>query len=589
MVVMPDTQNYTAQNNGGTKAMMIAQTEWAISNRLSRNVAYVTQLGDISNNGDTPSYISQWYNATNAMYRLESPVRTQLADGMAYGVAVGNHEQSPNGNAISGTTSNYNRYFGVSHFTGREYYAGHYGTNNNNHFDFFSAGGLDFVVLYFEYNTSPPAELLAWANAVLATNAWRRAIAVTHYMGTAATPSTLSAQGAAIYNALKANPNLFLLLGGHVCGSNGEGEGSRSDTYNGNTVHTLISDYQCRTNGGNGIMRIMEFSPSNNVVTVQTYSPWTGEYETDEDSEFFFTYNMQAGGGGSTGTPYAALGTNTGVSPGSLTSFAWSGLRHNTSYEWYVMVTDGLGNTTTGPAWQFTTGPNTAPVAGNQLVSVPGDAPASLSLQASDPNDDPLTLITDTLPAHGLILGFDPANRVVTYLPSRGYRGFERFTYHVSDGELNSAVASMNINVLSPADTNANGLPDDWEAAYGVSDPAADADGDGLSNLPEYLANTNPTNTASVFRILSLSQRPNGQFACAWSTVGGTRYRVQFANGNAYGGVPASFTDIVRPLTNEMDASPWGTASTQSFTDDFTLTGGPPANGARYYRIRIVP
>ena len=47
MVVMPDTQNYTAQNNGGTKAMMIAQTEWAISNRLSRNVAYVTQLGDI--------------------------------------------------------------------------------------------------------------------------------------------------------------------------------------------------------------------------------------------------------------------------------------------------------------------------------------------------------------------------------------------------------------------------------------------------------------------------------------------------------------------------------------------------------------
>ena len=218
IVVMPDTQNYTAQNNGGTKAMMIAQTEWAISNRLSRNVAYVTQLGDISNNGDTPSYISQWYNATNAMYRLENSTRTLLADGMAYGVTVGNHEQSPNGNAISGTTSNYNKYFGVQHFTGREYYAGHYGTNNNSHFDFFSAGGLDFVVLYFEYNTSPPAELLAWANQVLVTNAWRRAIAVTHYMGTAATPSTLSAQGSAIYNALKANPNLFLLLGGHVCG-----------------------------------------------------------------------------------------------------------------------------------------------------------------------------------------------------------------------------------------------------------------------------------------------------------------------------------------------------------------------------------
>ena len=120
IAVMPDTQMYTGELDGGKKEMMIAQTEWAISNRLSRNVAYVTQLGDISNNGDNPTYVSQWYNATNAMYRLESPARTQLPYGMAYGVAVGNHEFSPIGNAAVGTTSNYNRYFGVSHFAGRD-------------------------------------------------------------------------------------------------------------------------------------------------------------------------------------------------------------------------------------------------------------------------------------------------------------------------------------------------------------------------------------------------------------------------------------------------------------------------------------
>ena len=75
IVVMPDTQMYTGELSGGKKTMMIAQTEWAITNRVSRNVAYVTQLGDISNNGDTPIYISQWRNATNAMYRLENPSR----------------------------------------------------------------------------------------------------------------------------------------------------------------------------------------------------------------------------------------------------------------------------------------------------------------------------------------------------------------------------------------------------------------------------------------------------------------------------------------------------------------------------------
>jgi len=36
-----------------------------------------------------------------------------------------------------------------------------------------------------------------------------------------------------------------------------------------------------------------------------------------------------------------------------------------------------------------------------------------------------------------------------------------------------------------------------------------------------------------------------------------------------------------------MDTSLWGTISTQWFTDDFILTGQPPTNGARYYRVRL--
>ena len=295
--------------------------------------------------------------------------------------------------------------------------------------------------------------------------------------------------------------------------ANGEGEGSRSNTYDGNTVHTLISDYQCRTNGGNGIMRLMDFSPSNNVVTVQTYSPWTDEYETDDDSEFWFSYNMNTGGGGSPGTPYVALGTNTGVSPGSLSSLAWPGVQYNTAYEWYVTITDGLGNTVTaGPAWRFTTGSNLAPVASNQLLTVAGDAPVPLTLPASDPNGDALTFSLNTLPTRGLILDFDPNHGTLTYVPARGYRGSDRFIYQASDGLLSSAAVSMNLNVVAPPDTNANGLPDAWEAAYGVTNPNADDDDDGQTNLQEYFAGTNPTNAASVLphftRLAAEDQRP---------------------------------------------------------------------------------
>ena len=64
--------------------------------------------------------------------------------------------------------------------------------------------------------------------------------------------------------------------------------------------------------------------------------------------------------------------------------------------------------------------------------------------------DHKASTITDTLPAHGLVLGFNPTNRTLTYQLARGYCGFDRFIYHVSDGELNSAVVRftlMNQNV----------------------------------------------------------------------------------------------------------------------------------------------
>jgi hypothetical protein len=83
-------------------------------------------------------------------------------------------------------------------------------------------------------------------------------------------------------------------------------------------------------------------------------------------------------------------------------------------------------------------------------------------------------------------------------------------------------------------------------------------------------------------------RQTNGYFVLTWSSVGGTCYRVQFRNGTATSGVGGAFTDIVRSLANEMDSSPYGAASTQTFTDDFTLTGGAPTNYSRYYRVRVV-
>jgi hypothetical protein len=586
IAVMPDTQYYSAAMNGGTPAMFESQTDWIVSRRAASNIVYAAQLGDIVNYGDTnhngtPDYNGEWLNATNALYRLENPATTGLAGGIPYGTVVGNHDQSPNGDAL-GTTTFYNRFFGAAHFAGRPYYGGHYGTTNDDHFDLFSASGLDFIALYFEYDTNPPPAKLSWGNSVLQTYSNRHAIVFSHYIGSATTPSTFSAQGAAIYTALRTNANLFFMCSGHV-----SGEGTRSDVFRGHTVYTLVSDYQSYTNGGDGYMRLYHFSPVNNVIRVFTYSPWLDQFETDGESQF--TLLLPFSTPSSTPADFVALGTNSAVPSGGAATLVWPGLATNTQYQWYATVRDSLNHATTGPVWEFTTElTNTPPVLANRSVTLTGDAPTNLTFLATDVNGDLLTYVLDTLPTQGLLLDFDPANGTVTYCPEHAYRGADRFTYHAYDGQASSGVASMNLNIVAPP-TNEDGLPSAWGAYYGISDPDADPDGDGANNLQEYYANTNPTNATSAFRILSTAVGTNGHCLLTWSSVGGTRYRVQFANGGAGGGLPAgTFADIDRSITNEMDASPEGAASTQSFTDDFIQTGGPPPHGARYYRVRVV-
>ena len=310
-----------------------------------------------SNYGDTNRGVEEltaWQNATNALYRLENPVTTGLPNGIPYGAAVGNHDQSPNGNP-DGTTRYYNQFFGVSHFTGRSYYGGHYGTNNDNHFDLFSASGLDFIAVYLEYDVAANPLVLNWANNLLRTYSNRRAMVVSHYIGRATTPSTLGAQGAAIYNALRTNANLFLMLCGHV-----DGEGSRADVFNGNTVPTLVSDYQYYPNGGNGLMRLMQFSPSNGVIRVTTYSPWLNQSITDDDSQFTIPYSMPPAVA-APGTNFTALGTNFNVASGSTTSFVWPALLPNRDLR-MVRHGDGcLEPYRDRPLWRFTTWQPTAP------------------------------------------------------------------------------------------------------------------------------------------------------------------------------------------------------------------------------------
>jgi fibronectin-binding autotransporter adhesin len=108
-------------------------------------------------------------------------------------------------------------------------------------------------------------------------------------------------------------------------------------------------------------------------------------------------------------------------------------------------------------------------------------------------------------------------------------------------------------------------------------DAAADADGDGANNLSEAVAGTNPTNSASCFRILSVAREGN-DVRVKWSTAGGRKYVLQVSTG-----VNASYSNNFTDLSQVISVQGAVESTTNSL--DFGAANIP----ARYYRVRLVP
>jgi VCBS repeat-containing protein len=130
---------------------------------------------------------------------------------------------------------------------------------------------------------------------------------------------------------------------------------------------------------------------------------------------------------------------------------------------------------------------NDAPKAMNETIETGEDYAVGVILPANDIDGDVLTYSVLDQPSHGNLLGAAPT---LIYTPHANYCGLDRFTFKVNDGQVDSNIATVTITIL--ADSDENGMPDDWEAAYGVNDPYADPDGDGLINRVEFLNGTDP-------------------------------------------------------------------------------------------------
>ncbi|MBN2218449.1 MAG: metallophosphoesterase, partial [Pirellulales bacterium] len=152
--ILPDTQYYTHYNNG----VFEAQTQYLASQKSALNLKYVLHEGDIVQSNEKTSH---WDCASGAMATLDNA-------GIPYSLTTGNHDYYNNSETRSSQLSTY---FPVSRLDDRPTFGGVYSgepTLTNNSYSFFTAGGIDWLVIAMEYG--PRDFILDWADGLMKAN-----------------------------------------------------------------------------------------------------------------------------------------------------------------------------------------------------------------------------------------------------------------------------------------------------------------------------------------------------------------------------------------------------------------------------------
>jgi hypothetical protein len=128
---------------------------------------------------------------------------------------------------------------------------------------------------------------------------------------------------------------------------------------------------------------------------------------------------------------------------------------------------------------------------------------------------------------------------------------------------------------LAVVDNDADGMPDDWELAFfneidaPGGGPQEDFDGDGVSNLQEYSAGTDPTDPANSLRVVQLSL-----------TASTVEMRFHGVTGRQYQLEKATAVE-----------GPWMSGGSIATGDGhwLTITDSNPGKSSQFYRVRQVP
>jgi len=287
IIVLPDTQLYSCS----FPENFYKQTRWIKENVRKENIVFVTHVGDIVQSGGGGTNPVEWERTNKAMSALDGIV--------PWAVAPGNHDYDQVGGA-EGKAEVFLKYYGPDRFKGYPWFGGN-SPDGLNTYQFFSGGGLKFIIFHLECDV--PDDAIAWAESILKKYPDLPAIVTLHVyvwndgegqrkLNRPWLRKDEGNPGEKIWSTfLSKNPRIFMVLCGHA-----PGEWHQFSTNDaGDTVFELLTDYQHLEGGGNGWLRILKFVPAQSEIQVKTYSPVLDEYKTDDMTEFSVPFDFATG------------------------------------------------------------------------------------------------------------------------------------------------------------------------------------------------------------------------------------------------------------------------------------------------------
>jgi len=271
MVLIPDTQN-EYNTLFSTTTANTSMASWIVANKGADNIKAVLSLGDITWGADYDYVKAHGFDLiANA--------------GIAYIPIPGNHDYS---NFDTRASTLYTASFGGTNLTGYSWFGGQYDSTGQDTYIKVESGTRKFLILGLELY--PRQAILNWAQGIININPDREVIVVTHaYLQNSGTrlsnntqadppgeyftnPNNYTFPEVMWQNFVRVNPQISIVANGHFISYPNMANLTSANVI-GRKVYQQFINYQNYTNGGSGYLLLLKFKPSQNKLTVESFSP----------------------------------------------------------------------------------------------------------------------------------------------------------------------------------------------------------------------------------------------------------------------------------------------------------------------------